>query len=120
MDRGLTQENEYWNGIGHLWRIELGEAKGCLAELAMLFLRMGQPFDQAILVNELDATTAFARVEQRLFLGTLATTYPAGVLVFHALLLAIEGRIIHNVRLANWLVRWARERSRTLHLVEDV
>lgn len=47
----------------HEWRVELSEAKRCLAQLAVLLLRMRQPLHQTVLVDVLYAAAALARVE---------------------------------------------------------
>lgn len=57
--------DEYVEGqaLRHVWGVKLSEAEWRLTQLTMLLLGVGEPFHQAILVDELDATTAFARVE---------------------------------------------------------
>jgi hypothetical protein len=67
----------------------------------MLLLRVGQPFYQACLVNELDAPATFARVEKLFFLGTLTTAYATSVWLFKLpllpLIVRLIGRVIHQV-----------------------
>ena len=67
--------------VGHVRRVELSETEGRLAQLTMLLLRVGEPLHEAILVNILNATATFARVEQRLFGCTFAPAYPTGIRV---------------------------------------
>jgi hypothetical protein len=57
--------NENMNGkrLRHVGSVELGEAKGRFAKLAVLLLGVGQPLHQAVLVDVLDASAAFARIE---------------------------------------------------------
>lgn len=64
---------------GHLRVVELCKPKGRLAQLAMFLLRVRQPLHQAVLVDKLDATAAFARVEQGFFSRSFSSTYSAGI-----------------------------------------
>lgn len=75
----MTDENIEGDGLWHVRGVELGEAEGCFAQFAVLLLGMGEPFHEAILVNILDAATAFARVEQGLIRCSLASAYSTGV-----------------------------------------
>lgn len=65
--------------LGHVGIVEFGEAEGRLAQLAVLFVGVTEPFHQAVLVHKLDAARAFAWVEERLIETTLAATNAAGV-----------------------------------------
>jgi hypothetical protein len=67
MDNCSTDEDSGRKTLRHVRIVELGKAKRRLAEFAVLFLRMGQPFHQAVLMDEFDAATAFAGIEERLF-----------------------------------------------------
>jgi hypothetical protein len=81
--------------------VEFGEAKGRLAELAVLLVGVRKPLHQAVLVDELDAATALAGVEERLRSGSLAAAYPARVALGRRLIVCfsrVELRIVHNVR----------------------
>ena len=51
--------------LRHIGIVELGEAEGRLAQLAVLLVRVREPFHQAFLVDEFDAAAAFAGVEER-------------------------------------------------------
>lgn len=83
MHGGAADEDGCWDAVRHAWVVELGESERRLAQLAVLFLCMRQPLHQALLVDVLDAATAFARVEERFIGCALASTYPARVgLVF--------------------------------------
>ncbi len=88
-------------GLRHVWRIQLREAKGGLAKLTVLLLRMRQPFHQAVLVNVLDTATAFARMKQGLGIASFSSAYPAGVHVSASILpISYIGgilRIVHDV-----------------------
>lgn len=75
----MTYEDVEGDGLWHVRGVELGEAEGRFAQLAVLLLGMGKPFHQAVLVNVFDAATAFARVEQRLIWSSLAPAYSTGV-----------------------------------------
>jgi len=77
MQGSLLCEDAHRQGIGHMRVIELGEAKGCLAEFAVFLVGMREPFHQAVLVHKLDASTALARIEQGLRGCALATADPA-------------------------------------------
>lgn len=59
----LAEEEREGQGGGHGTIVDLGEAEGGLAQLAVFLLRMGQPFQEALLVDELDAAAAFARIK---------------------------------------------------------
>lgn len=59
--------------VRHLRVVKLRKPKWCLAEFAVLLVGMGKPFHETVLVNELDASVAFTRVEKRLFCSTFAT-----------------------------------------------
>ena len=59
--------------------VELCESKGSLARLAMLLLRVGEPFHETFLVDELDAPTAFAGMEERFFSGAFSAAYSTGI-----------------------------------------
>jgi hypothetical protein len=59
--------------------IEFGEAKGGLAELTVLLLRMRQPFHQTFLMDVFDATTAFAGIKQGLSIRGLTSTDSTGI-----------------------------------------
>lgn len=48
---------------GHVGIVELCEAEGRFAKLAVLLLRVRQPFHQTFLVDILNAAAAFAWVE---------------------------------------------------------
>lgn len=77
----------------------------------MLLLRVCQPFHQAALVDELDASATFAWVEQRFFICGLSVTNAASVHVLHALVPLIESRIIHQVwerRQPRWVAEGIR------------
>ena len=96
--------------VWHSWMVEFGEAEGCFAEFAVLFLGMRQPLHQAVLVDVFDAAAAFARVEQRLLSGALATTYSAGVgLVFvRCSRIVCVGGHRHGVGVIEWShARWS-------------
>jgi hypothetical protein len=61
-----------------LWHgavIEFGEAEGGLAEFTVFLLGMREPFFQTLLVDKLDAPTAFARIVEGLTGGGFTTTY---------------------------------------------
>ena len=79
MDDDLLEEEIPWQCGGHGIIVELGEGEGRLAELAVFFLRVGQPFHQTLLVDEAYAAATFARVEQRLLCGPLTTAYSTTV-----------------------------------------
>lgn len=68
----------------------------------MLLLGVGQPLDQASLVDELDTPTAFARIEKLLVLCPLPATYPASIWILEVPPLSfgvgIVGGVIHQVR----------------------
>lgn len=81
--------------------VEFCEAKGRFTELAVLLVGMGEPLHQAVLVDELDAATALAGVEERLCSRSLTATYPACVALGWRLvttLSRVELRIVHDVR----------------------
>ena len=59
----LAQEDWERNRVWHVWVIELREPKRGFTQLAVLLLRVRQPFHQAALMNELDAAAALAWVE---------------------------------------------------------
>jgi hypothetical protein len=59
--------------------VELGEAEGRLAELAVLLLRVREPLHEALLVDVFDAAAALAREEQRLLLSALAAADAARI-----------------------------------------
>ena len=61
--------------------VELGEAKGRFAQLAVLLVGVAKPFDEASLVHELDAAGAFARVEERFGRRAFGAADAAGVRV---------------------------------------
>lgn len=71
-------------------------------------------------MDEFDAATAFAGVEQWFFLRTLAPAYPASICIFRALPLAlhvaIKGWIIHDIRAAFQPTAWTGRRLTVLHL----
>jgi hypothetical protein len=73
---------------------------------------MGEPFDQASLVHELDTTTAFARIEQLFFRCTLSPTYPTSIRLFEisffAFGIGIVGRVVHEVREGSRPGGWAK------------
>lgn len=81
--------------------VELRKAERCFAQFTVFLLRMCQPLHQAILVHELNAPTALARVEQRFFLRSFAATDPASIDVIAILLFAfipdIKGWIVHDI-----------------------
>ena len=100
--------------------VELGEAEGRLAQLAVLFLRMGQPLHQTVLVHIFDAATAFAGVEERFLDGALGSAYSTGIRIIHAHLslarsIVIEGGIIHDIRMVGW-GKWSVHGRRTCKL----
>lgn len=82
MNDSFTHEDEDGKLLGHVRVIELGEAKGRLAELAVFLVGVGQPLGQTVLVDKTDASAAFARVEERLGCGSFATAYPARIALF--------------------------------------
>lgn len=63
---------------------------------------MRQPLHQAVLVDELDTPATFARMEQRLHICALRSTYPAGVCLHRAVVAGSAIRyvlgIVHDVR----------------------
>lgn len=65
--------------LWHVGRIEFGESKGCLAQLAVFLLRMRQPLHQTVLVDIFYTPTTFAREEQRLVVGGFAPANPTGI-----------------------------------------
>lgn len=87
--------------LRHMGRIEFRKSEGCLAEFAVLLLRMRQPLHETVLVDKLDTAIAFARVEQRFLVGSLAPTYPACVCLVGCVLSRVrfELGIIHKIRL---------------------
>jgi hypothetical protein len=68
MKDGSLYEDGGREALRHVRMIEFRKAEWCLAELAILLLRMGEPFHQTVLMDELDAATAFARIEEWLIL----------------------------------------------------
>lgn len=75
----VAGEDVKGQGLWHARRVQLGESKRGFAQFAVFLLRMRQPFHQAVLVNILDASAAFARVEERFAGRGFASTYPARV-----------------------------------------
>ena len=63
MYHGATKEDPGGKVLWHIRRIQLCKSEWRFAELAILLLRVGQPFHQAILVDVLDGTAALARVK---------------------------------------------------------
>lgn len=61
----------------HVRIVKFREAEGRLAQLAVLLVRVRKPLHEAFLVDILDAATAFARVEERLFGAAFAAAYAA-------------------------------------------
>lgn len=74
-----TDEDGGRDGVGHSRVVQLGEAKGGFAELAVLLLGVRQPFHEALLVDIFDAAAALAWVEERLIQSAFAAAYSAGV-----------------------------------------
>lgn len=101
MEYGASNDDGRGEDFGHLRIVQLRESERGLAQLAVLLLRMRQPLHQTFLMDELDATTAFARVEQRFLLCCLASAYPARIrfvcIVSSALVFIVECWIIHDV-----------------------
>jgi hypothetical protein len=79
MQSGAAQKDGRGYAAGHAGMVQLREAKGRLAQLAVLLLGVGQPLHQALLVDVLDTTTALARVKQRLVNCALPAAYTASV-----------------------------------------
>ena len=55
-------------------------------------------------MNKLDATTAFARVEQWLIYGPFTSTYPTGIqliAILFAFLIRLVRRVVHDIWLAH-------------------
>lgn len=75
----MAYEDVEWYRLGHVGSVEFGEAKGCLAQLAVFLLGMGQPFHQAVLMDIFDASAAFARIEEGFVCGAISPTYSTGV-----------------------------------------
>ena len=84
----MSDENVEGQRLGHFRMIEFGEAEGRLAEFAVFLLGVGQPLHQAVLVDELDAATAFAGIEERLVRAALYSAYSAGICI------GCRGRIV--------------------------
>lgn len=63
----------------HLGRVELGETKRGLAQLAVFLVGVRQPFHEAILVDKHDAASTLAREVQGLFLVSLGTAYSTSI-----------------------------------------
>lgn len=59
----MANENVERHSLGHIGGVELCESKGSLAQLAVLLLRVGKPFHQAVLMDVFDAAAAFTRIE---------------------------------------------------------
>lgn len=68
MQDGPLYKDGGGKGLGHVRMVQLGEAKGRLAELTVLLLGVGEPFHQAVLVDEFDTAATLARVEERFVL----------------------------------------------------
>ncbi len=74
MEDQLPKEERNRQDCWHRLVVELGEAIWSLAQLAVFLFGMGKPLHQAVLMDESDASTAFARVEQGLFERCFPTT----------------------------------------------
>lgn len=88
-----------WQALRHIGRVQLGEAEGRFAQLAVLLLGMREPLHQAVLVDELDASTAFAGVEELFCLGCLPSTYSAELNLIAAILagVGVISGIVHDI-----------------------
>jgi hypothetical protein len=75
VEKQLSEEEGKRQYRRHCFIVEFGEAKWCLAQLAVLLLGVYEPFHEAFLMDKSNASTAFARVEQRLLLGRFSATY---------------------------------------------
>ena len=101
MDDSSAEEDGGGEATRHVRVVELGEAEGRFTQLAVLFLRVRQPFHEALLMDKLDAPTTLARVEQGLISGSFAAAYPAcvrfvGVLVVGLCVRRIRG-VVHEI-----------------------
>lgn len=77
----------------------------------MLLLRVCQPFHQAALVNELDASATFAWIKQRFFFCSLSVANAASIHVLDTLVPLIESWIVHQVwerRQPRWVAEGIR------------
>lgn len=83
--------------LGHVWRIELSESEGRLAQLAVFLLRMRQPLHQTVLVDIFDAPAAFAREKERLVVVGLAPADATGVEIDRGI---ISPRVARGYRVA--------------------
>lgn len=79
VDGGAAEKDGGGYGGGHGGMVQLGEAEGRLAQLAVFLLGVGQPLHETFLVHILDAAAALARVEERLFGGAFSATDATGV-----------------------------------------
>lgn len=100
MDGGTAEKDRGGNGLGHGRMVQLGEAEGRLAQLAVFLLRVGQPLHQAFLVDIFDAAAALAGIEERLLGGALSPTYSTciGIVLVWQLVggrrwLVVQGRV---------------------------
>jgi hypothetical protein len=94
MQYSPADEDARRQSLGHVRRVELCEVEGRLAQLAVLLLRVRQPLHQAVLVHELDAAAALARIEERLVSRPFASAYSAGVHILTASLRMFDCDII--------------------------
>lgn len=60
----MADKNVSRNCPGHVGIVELREAKGCLAQLAVFPLGLGQPLHQTFLMDPFDTSATLARVVQ--------------------------------------------------------
>ena len=74
MQSSAAQKDGRGYAAGHAGMVQLREAKGRLAQLAVFLLRVGQPLHQTFLVDVFDAAAALAGVEERFLGGALSPT----------------------------------------------
>jgi hypothetical protein len=77
-------EDVPWQLGWHIGIVEFGKAERRLTQLAVLLVRVREPFHQAFLVNILNAAAAFAWVEERLLWCAFTAAYAAGGMVVFA------------------------------------